>query len=332
MTPDVNTVLGPRPVGALGRVLMHEHTVIRWPGAEADYRPLPLTAASDPAAEYAAVVAQLRRAKAAGISTIVDAAPADLGRNVDVDRRAAAETGVNILVVTGQYSCYRMPWYDPTAMRWIATTADDLASNFVREIEQGIGDTGIRAGLIKVATPEGVVDAYSERALRAAARAHLQTGAPIITHTENGTLGREQVEIFASEGADLSRVVIGHNDTGDLAYLLDILDSGANLGYDRFGYENFLPERIRFGALLALLQLGFEKQIVLSHDLIPAVATRVDLAYVPDTIVPRLLDAGVPESAIDVMLVRNPRRIISGLADDDDAEPAHAGGSTIPAA
>jgi phosphotriesterase-related protein len=217
--------------------------------------------------------------------------------------------------VTGQYSYYRMPWYDsPAVARSNPTSADDLAGNFIHEIERGIGDTGIRAGLIKVATDAGELSSYEERALRAAARAHRATGAGIITHTQDGTLGREQVAVFAEEGADLRRIVIGHNDTGDLAYLLDLLDTGVTLGYDRMGYEMFLPERVRMAALVTLLRMGYERQIVLSHDVVAgSPTTHVDLTYVPEVVVPLLLAEGVSQGAIDAMLIENPRRILCGV-------------------
>jgi phosphotriesterase-related protein len=304
----IHSVSGPLRAEQLGRTLMHEHTTILWPGAEHDYRRPP------PVTQVDTLVARLETAKAAGISTIVDAAPGDLGRNPVIAAEAAARAGMNIICVTGQYSYYRMPWYDsPAVARSNPTDADALAANFVREIEHGIGDTGIRAGLIKVATDAGELDAYEERALRAAARAHLATGAAIITHTQDGTLGPEQVAIFAEEGADLSRVVIGHNDTGDLAYLLGMLDSGVTLGYDRMGYEMFLPERVRMAALTTLLRLGYERQIVLSHDVVGGnPSSHVEMSYVCEVVVPRLLADGVSERAIDTMLIENPRRILCG--------------------
>ncbi len=308
MALSVNTVAGPVPADDLGRTLMHEHTTILWPGAEYDYRrPAPDT-------QLEVLTAQLAKAKAAGIATIVDAAPGDLGRNVDIAREAGARAGVNIIAVTGQYSYYRMPWYDsPAVAKANPTDADDLAGNFVREIEQGIGDSGVRAGLIKVATDSGELSAYEERALRAAARAHRATGVGIITHTQDGLRGLEQTAIFADEGVDLSRVVIGHNDTGDLRYLLEMLDCGVTLGYDRMGYEAFLPERVRMAALLTLLRMGYERQIVLSHDVVGGYAnTHVDMSYVSDVVVPRLLTEGIEEPVIDVLLIENPRRILAG--------------------
>ena len=103
--------------------------------------------------------------------------------------------------------------------------------------------------------------------ISAAARAHKATGAPITTHTDEGTMGREQLAILTEEGVDPRRVVIGHScGTADLRYHVDMLDRGAYLGFDRFGLELLQPDRLRLAALIGLLGIGFERQIVLSHD------------------------------------------------------------------
>jgi phosphotriesterase-related protein len=92
-----------------------------------------------------------------------------------------------------------------------------------------------------------------------------------------------------------------------------MLDCGVTLGYDRMGYEAFLPERVRMAALLTLLRMGYERQIVLSHDVVGGYAnTHVDMSYVSDVVVPRLLKEGIEEPVIDVLLIENPRRILAG--------------------
>jgi phosphotriesterase-related protein len=159
--------------------------------------------------------------------------------------------------------------------------------------------------------------------LRAAARAHKATGAPITTHTEDGTMGREQLEIFASEGADLSRVIIGHScGSSDLSYHAAMLDRGCILGFDRFGLDFLHPDKLRLAALIGLLGVGYESQLVLSHDTVACWLGR-GLDLTPETaklvanwtpthvfknIVPALKRAGVGEAKIRTMLVENPRR------------------------
>ncbi|HLX04426.1 MAG TPA: hypothetical protein VKR28_02775, partial [Candidatus Binatus sp.] len=179
------------------------------------------------------------------------------------------------------------------------------------------------AGIIKCATGKGQVTKYEEMCLRAAARAHKATGAPITTHTEDGTMGREQLEIFASEGADLGHVIIGHScGSSDLSYHTAMLDRGCTLGFDRFGLDFLHPDKLRLAALIGLLGVGYENQLVLSHDtvtcwlgrgldLTPETAKLVENwtpTHVFKNIVPALKRAGVGDAKIRTMLVENPRR------------------------
>src|SRR5262249_25594835 len=134
-------------------------------------------------------------------------------------------------------------------------------------------------------------------------------------------MGREQLDILAEEGVDPSRVVIGHScGTADPRYHVDLLDRGAYLGFDRFGLELLQPDRLRLGALIGLLGIGFERQIVLSHDSvwcwrgrplpIPAeqLAPKWDPRHVFRPIGPALRDAGGAPRNTDAMLVSNQRR------------------------
>ena len=143
----------------------------------------------------------------------------------------------------------------------------EVSELYQKEIEDGIGATGIKAGLIKCATGEGSIKPYEEGLLRAASRAQKATGVPIITHTDHGSLGDKQLEIFFSEGVKPDRIGIGHSDDrADLAYHTGILDKGAFLSFDRFGLEIIFPNKLRIASLIALLGSGYEKQMLISHD------------------------------------------------------------------
>jgi phosphotriesterase-related protein len=143
---------------------------------------------------------------------------------------------------------------------------------------------------------------------------------PITTHTDEGTMGPEQLEILAAEGVAPSSVIIGHScGASDVSYHLRMLDRGAYLGFDRFGLEILHPDRERLAVLIGLLGIGFERQLVLSHDTVwcwrgraptlpPEMLPLWQPTYVLRTVVPRLRDAGVDESKIQAMLVDNPRR------------------------
>src|SRR5215467_553844 len=118
-----------------------------------------------------------------------------------------------------------------------------MVEMFVRDIREGIADTGIKAGILKCATDEPGVTKDVERILRATAQAHRRTGVPISTHTHaQRRVGLDQQRIFREEGVDLSRVDIGHSgDTTDLDYLEKLIAAGSYIGMDRFGIDTILP-------------------------------------------------------------------------------------------
>jgi phosphotriesterase-related protein len=316
----VQTVTGPCGVEELGTTLMHEHLMIGWPGWQAE-EPRDRAARREYATRCIDRMAELR---ALGVGTLVDPCPIDLGRDVELMAEVAAASGVRIVCATGLYKEDQgAPVYFKFRMQF-GRAVEEMAEVFVRELTEGIGSTGIRAGLIKVATGRGRITPYEEMVLRAAARAHRATGAPITTHTEQGTMGVEQLDVLLSEGVPPSAIVVGHScGSSDLHYHLTMLDRGAFLGFDRFGLEIIHPDRERLAALIGLIGVGFARQIVLSHDSVWCWRGRAPMlppdalpnwrpTYVLDTIVPRLREAGVAEAAIHAMLVDNPRRYFGG--------------------
>ncbi len=316
----VQTVTGPCAPDDLGLTLMHEHLLIGWPGWEAE-------AAADRAARRehgARCIDRMHELRELGVRTLLDPCPIDLGRDVELMAEVAAATGVRIVCATGLYKedqgaaayfKFRTSFGDATK---------EMTDVFVRELTEGVGETGIRAGVIKVATGAHRITPYEEAVLRAAARAHRATGAPITTHTDEGTMGPQQLDILESEGVPPHAVVVGHScGSSDVGYHLRMLDRGAYLGFDRFGLEILHPDRERLAALIGLLGVGFERQLVLSHDTVwcwrgraptlpPGALPDWQPTYVLKTIVPRLRDAGVAEAKIRTMLVENPRRYFAG--------------------
>ena len=200
---------------------------------------------------------------------------------------------------------------------------DVLDDFFLHDIEEGIAGTGVRPGILKCATDEAGVTPAVERVLRAVARVHRATGVPISTHTHAATRrGLEQQAIFAEEGVDLSRVVIGHSgDSTDLGYLEELLDAGSTLGMDRFGVDVYCPTRQRVETVARLCERGWAQQIVLSHDTschidwfdpvqLAAAAPNWHFLHISRDVLPALRAHGVTEDQIDQMLVEAPRRIL----------------------
>jgi len=303
----IQSATGPLDTNDMGFTLTHEHVLVASPPIYLQYPDR-----FDLDEDLATAVFNLRQAHDAGVRTIVDLTPITLGRNVTHIHRAAEQSGMQIIIATGLY-------YYPDIFFSFQRT-DAIADLFVQEIEEGIGGTGIRAGIIKCAT-EPEITRLNERFLRATARAHRRTGVPIGTHTfpENQT-GLDQIHVFQEEGVDLSRIIIGHSDdSDDIDYLDRIIQSGAYCGMDRIGLPNPRTSDQRADMIAALIERGYADRITLSHDagLMHGFSEEVKAERLPDwryTFIPReftnlLRDRGVSDDAIRQMTVHNPRTL-----------------------
>jgi phosphotriesterase-related protein len=158
--------------------------------------------------------------------------------------------------------------------------------------------------------------------LRAFAQAHKRTGVPISTHTHAELRrGLEQQRIFAEEGVDLSRVIIGHSgDTTDLDYLEELINNGSYIGMDRFGIDVILPFEDRVNTVARMCERGHADKMVLSHDancyfdalpeaMLPVAAPNWHYLHIHNDVIPALKERGVTDEQIHTMLVENPRRI-----------------------
>ncbi len=237
---EMNTVRGPIDTARLGVTLMHEHVFLLSTEIMQNY-PEPW---GEEAAREADAVRRLNELKAAGVDTIVDLTVIGLGRYIPRIERVAAQTDLQIVVATGMYTHNDVPLhFHFTGPGTEIGGPETMTDMFVRDVEQGIADTGVRAAIFKCFTDTPGVTPSVERVLRAIGQAHRHTGVPISTHTHAATRrGLEQQQIFAQEGVDLSRVIIGHSgDTTDIAYLEELIANGSYIGMDRFGYDEILP-------------------------------------------------------------------------------------------
>jgi phosphotriesterase-related protein len=314
MTATVETARGPLPTSELGPTLMHEHIVTRSPGVQENWPHL-----WDRAGILAIAERKMADLHARGIRAIVDLTTVDLGRDIELIADVARRSRVHVIVATGVW------WMPP---RFFNTHGvDEVAALFVRDITRGIGASGIKAAIIKCATDTAGVTPVIETILRATARAQKATGVPISTHTwAAGRTGFVQQAIFAQEGVDLRRVVIGHSgDSEDLDYLRALMERGSTIGMDRFGLEHYLPTAKRVEVIARLCAEGYAGRMVLSHDANcwsdtlsedDKRRTRPSWHYnhIPDDILPALRQAGVSQSQLDQMLIENPRAIFEGGA------------------
>ena len=211
----INTVRGPIESAQLGVTLMHEHILVLSTEIMQNYP----EAWGDEDRRIQDAIARLNELASRGIKSVVDLTVIGLGRYIPRIQRVAQATPVNIIVATGIYTYNDIPFY--FHFRGPGTVLDGpelMVEMFVRDIRQGIADTGVKAGILKRATDAPGMTPGVERVLRSVAKAHRETGVPISTHTHAGTKrGLEQQRVFSEEGVDLSRVVIGHSgDTTDM--------------------------------------------------------------------------------------------------------------------
>ena len=313
--PMVETMNGPISTADLGFTLMHEHIIVRSEGMAKNF---PQVWNPQPVLDKA--VELLTALKARGVDTIVDLTVLGLGRDVPLLLPVVEKTGIQVIAATGFYFFNDLPPY------FRDRDADEMAGLFVGDITEGIQGTRVKAAILKCATDAPGVTPGIEKLLRAVARAHLRTGVPICTHTHAATRrGLEQQDIFAAEGVDLNRVIIGHSgDSDNLDYLTKLLDRGSYIGMDRFGLDFFLPEEKRIATIAKLCQMGWAERMVLSHDamvyfdvyelgVIESFRPNWNYFHIVNNIIPKLLEAGVGPKQIDIMTRDNPRRIFENV-------------------
>ena len=260
--PTVETVRGPVQVTDLGRTLMHEHVFLLEPEALQNYGHAFGDAYWHEEERVADAVAKLGAVREAGLRTIVDPTAPGIGRYIPRIQRINESVDLHIIVATGIYTFLGLPNF--LAMR----ETKDIARLFVRELETGIDDTGVKAAFLKCAVEHYGLVGDVPRILAAIAAASNETGAPVMVHTnaEHRT-GLLALETLTDAGVPPGRIVIAHaGDSNDMEYLRAIADTGAWLGCDRFGIEHFNPMADRIATLTTLLGEGYGDRIHLSHD------------------------------------------------------------------
>lgn len=334
----VETVRGPVDPNDLGRVLPHEHLgVYLWGGKWTS------GGVGDPEEELA--VGTASQLTSMGFGTVVELTPYGMDasdpdnadtKNMNRLRRISERTGLHVVAGASTY-------LEPYMPDWILKAdLDELVERLVRDATTGVGDTGIKVGIFgEQATGLNEITAQEEKTFRAVARAAKATGLAINTHTTHGTMAFEQIDMLGEEGVDLSRVVIGHMDIQpDLGYVREVLKTGVSIAFDTIGKQfwdfvlapgptdppegefakrgYYRSDKTRVENIAQLVSEGFEGQIVLSMDMTgtecfmnQSTHGRLGLSYLGQEIVPWLARSGVPESAIEQMLVVNPARLLT---------------------
>lgn len=309
----IETVLGPVQTDQLGYTLMHEHLMIcDWNLRTADPEFLDYEKTLDTITEV------LKNAKSSGVDSLVDATTSNMGRDIKMMEEASKRSGINIIASAGYYLL------EGGSMRYISD--ESLLKALLKELTEGIADTKIKAGIVKAATDKAGLTKDNVRCLRACGKAAAVTGVPIITHSRpSGTrYGLFQLDIFEEEGVDLCKVVIGHYRNGDsISYAREVMDRGAYIAIDQM---NFNEHEIAFNQkrIKELIDLGYEDQIILSHDAVINYHYDADnrhdmhdyinyapdsLSYLPTRGSEKLMEAGIRPETLHKIFFDNPRKV-----------------------
>lgn len=301
----IRTVLGDISSTELGVCYPHEHVLTHPPANVVDPD---LRMDSE-----AAAIQELTWFRQAGGQALVEMSTPDYGRDAAGLCRVSAKTGIHIICATGYLK-------EQTCAPLVQNASvDELAERFIADLNQGIDQTDIRAGVIKAGSSLNRITPNEEKVFRAAARAHHTTGTPISTHTEAGTMGPEQIELLQAEGVEPKHIIIGHTDRNlEWDYHLKLAQTGAYLGYDHISKEKYWPDSLRIEFILRLVAEGHGQQILLAGDLArrsywPSYGTGggPGLTYILWRFVPWLRAKGLAEEIIQDLLVHNPARALA---------------------
>jgi 5-phospho-D-xylono-1,4-lactonase len=311
--PDaqVISVDGPLPAAALGPTDAHEHLFLRTPA-------LP----GDELDDLDRAVEEVREGQATGLRALVELTPIGCGRRPELLRAAARATGVAIIAATGYHRDAHYP-----ADHWLhEASVELLTQRILADLREGMHPSDwdepsrspdpARAGVIKAGASEGQITASEHRRLEAAARAGRQSGAPVVVHTEAGTMGAEIVELMLSEGLDAGRLTLAHMDRNpDVKLHEAICARGVSLVYDTPGRAKYGPDSERVELIAAMVEAGHAQRLMLGLDLgrrayFRAYGGGPGLRHLLGTFVPQLRER-VGAEAVEAMLVHNPARIYS---------------------
>ena len=299
------TVLGPIDADTLGLILAHEHlfTDLRPPDA-------PGQGEADPADVVRVIKPYLDQAEAAGITALVECTPPGVGQNPTVMKVLAQNTNLALIMPTG---LYRQQWIPADKL---AKSDADLTAWMVGEITEGIQGTDVKAAFIKMGVSDAGITRDESRNLRAAARAAIETGTLIASHTSgplSGQLAMQEMDILESEGLECEQFNWVHAQHADVMVHVRAAERGAYIGFDGMGPEK---EEQYVRLVLDALTAGIEEHILLSHDRgwyrpeePDGGASQVKgFTYLVEGFLPRLREEGVSEDLIKLMTETNPKR------------------------
>lgn len=341
----VETVLGPVDAASLGATLVHEHlwsdmTSMLGAYGDAEGTAMDSCAVAGEArwnssvspdnyrlTDLALQIEEISDAVACGVRTFVDATPPALGRDPNQLVELSRATGAHVVMGCGWY-LERTHGDDVRRL-----DVDGLATALIGEIRHGVGETGIRPGVIgEIGTGDPLTEP-ERRCLRAAAVAATETGLALSVHVHPwGTEGHEVIDTATGEGLAHERILLNHLTTAvdRPEYLTELLERGVNLAFDLFGFDHSLLAPGRYPPsdydtvlrLVDLVEAGHADRLFVSQDV--GVRTRLlryggwGYGHLLRHVVPLMSQQGLGPEVVDRLLVTNPARLLAATYEFSD--------------
>lgn len=306
MTEKLRSVTGDIDSSAVRGTMIHEHIVFDLSKSRGD-------SVSSLGGEDTidAIETEFKKLQEYGINSIVEQTNIGMGRNPILLRKISQNTGMYIIEGTGYY---KEGFYPEEISKM---SEGEIADKLTGEILNGIEGTEVKAGLYgEIGSSHKALKPVEEKVFNAVILSHKETGAPVSTHCELGTMGLEQMKIFDRHGVSPDKVSFGHQDLNtDIFSQLELLKWGAYIQYDTTGKVNYRPDEERIDFLLRLLDKGYEDKIMLSCDITRKTYLKAfgGQGYVSlyESFIAKLLKHNVNQYIIDKMLINNPRKFLS---------------------
>ena len=312
----VRTVRGDIKPEELGVTASHEH--IWCQKVSSKKKNFPLLYPGMELQEKDLIVKELKEYYKAGGRAIAEMTTDGYGRDVKELHNISKLTDIHVVSVSGCYVEAHIPSFA------YEISIDELAEKFIQEITIGADGSSYKTGILKSAASQPLLEGIEEKGARAVARAQIETGVAITTHTsaeirfeiKGGNIGTQHLNLFESEGVDLSKVIIGHTDeNADIRQLIQLAKRGAFIQFDVIGKTHWLLDETRINLLHQLVDAGYDDKLLLSTDrcrLMEMVAYGgPGYAYILRQFVPKLQESGFDEKTINKFLVDNPAKVLS---------------------
>ena len=310
----IMTVNGKLGVNEMGKTLMHEHIVTNFDGTANPNQPF-----EDLEKAIAVILPYLEYLKSLGYKTLVECTPSYIGKNVDLLKELSKRSGIHILTNTGYYAAVDKKYLPEHSYK---ETAEALAEKWVAEWQEGISNTGIRPGFIKLGVGKGALDSMEQKIVKAGILVSQRTGMAIAVHTGDGASIQSQYQLATANNFDLNKLIWIHAQNGTDEERIRMAEKGIWVSLDGVNeskLEEYIPMIVKFKehSLLDKLLLSHDDGWSVGHtngelklELFRN-GNKKPYRTISEKLIPELYAHGFNSTQIDLLLIENPKKVMT---------------------